>query len=582
MLTNYEQDDISEDDSVPDNEINQNQDDQLEEDRIALRTTAANVNLILQRMGMLEASIDVLGVRVGRVEVNNNTASNASTTQTPLHQNVTGRSSRSSRSTSSNNNSGGRPSLGHLPVMNTLSTTKTLVSEFVIQEHQMLRGEVNLKLIGWLYDTYDHYKNTSADKSKTLIAFISKAVVRSMLDNEALLGSDLGKFCTESTAYQCTDEQTSQMLCNLVRPKSRNEYIVKFMDAVTKPDFKDAKFDTEQWHQRIHKVINKVLRDVVRYDDYLRRHASAEELNMMPKHNWGKGKGRGEGLFRMVMKLFSPHDEKITNLIGESNLKNMTSLDEFVQAIQALNNKKGNTSLNLLRENEEMEDPLDTKEVILKSKSKDMQKKLLKGVSEKRVHQSGNSNRLNQLDSTTSTKTNPCDDDEYDLPEDMYIMKGAGYSKPQNKNNDKGITKKLPCYVFATRGNCEAGAACIYSHDIKDAQAFLEKELRKTIFSPYYNDAIMQQARAAGKIETKFKPDKSAPLVKPTSYDTPSRGNQHGDHKQLDGQTVPSPRTEEKNRSTNYDGYSTSTSESSRVAPNSEPDAGVDEDSDSN
>ena len=130
---------------------------------------------------------------------------------TPARNNVTVRTS-----------GGGAPrrnSIGATTPVPSVTVAQTLVTEYVIPENKMLKlpepkrpGEdvkLPLRLVSWLYDTYNYYKGTSTDKTKTLVMFIHKSVIRKMLLKEKALGTAL-RFIDESSAYKCTDEETMQ------------------------------------------------------------------------------------------------------------------------------------------------------------------------------------------------------------------------------------------------------------------------------------------------------------------------------------------------------------------------------------
>jgi len=555
--------------------------DPADEQRVMLTAMAdllQGFKSLKSKMNVMETSLGTVSQRVVNVE--------NSVTGIGGNRGVLGTTPAPPHVTARNGGRSARYSLSHLPE-NTLNTTQTLVKEYVIPNDKILScsetNPVTLRLIGWLYDNYQHYKTTSADKSKTLIMFIHKSVTKLMLEKESSLKSPLSTWITETKIYECTDEQTDLMLTNLVRPRSRNEYQTKFVEAVTKPDFSKAiKFDTEEWHDKIYPKISKTLRDIARYDDYLRRFATPEQLKIFPKYNWGKSKGREEGLFRMVFKFFAPHHEKILTLVGEEDVKKLTNLDELLQKIQKMNDDKNRQSEELMVRNEEMMEPLDTNELIAKSKARTLQEKLRKGHSD-RKSSSKYPARLNLLgNGDTAKQQGSEDDDDHGFEAEFKALMGAGYASNNKKQygKDRGLkhtsdAKKLPCYIHAVSGNCTAGKDCIYSHEHKDAQAFLERELRKVLFSPNYHDMIMTRAKAAGKIEPRPKRDKSLLVTKP-SHSSPNRYGSHGDHKQLDGQTETSPKTEEKGP-VNQDTYSTTSSEASPVVSDSETGSGSNE-----
>jgi len=518
----------------------------------AQQTILDSLSAIVAGFQSLNSKVDGLVTRVESVEISSNTTSNtafnAALPRTPVN-NVTTRNQRGMS----------RPSLSHLPE-NTPSATKTLISEYVIPDKQILRGEPNLELIAWLHDTYDHYKNTSADKSKSLIMFIDKKIVLKMLANERKWKTTMGRLLNESTVFRCNDEETSEMLCNLVRPLSRNDFNDKFVAAVRKPDLSSiATLDVAIWHDKIHDKVNTMLADVVKYDDYLRKFATPEDIEMFPKHCWGRSKGRDEGQFRCIMRMFEPHDDEVINLIGEDKLRAMKKLDDLVTALQNWNDEMARESLKLMRKNEALQKPINTADLVKTSKAqrkaRTMQDKLRKGVEEKRNHKGYP--RLNLLGETLAN------DEDHEYVANFCALIGAGYSGDPKRQRNQGTgpghqlpdgAKKLPCYTHAISGNCQAGATCIFSHEHKDAQAFLERELRKVLFSPNFTDVIMSNAKAKGKIEPRIKSDKSSPLKKP------SNNHVRGDNKQLDGQTAPSPITDEKSNPANIDqGYDSTT-----------------------
>ena len=488
-----------------------------------------------ETLAQILAAVTSLGARISAIEGSDRTSFGGAFTTarsspaTPTRQaNVTVR--RSSRN-----------SMGPTTPTTTLVATQTLVSEYVIPEKHMLRmpepknkdekPELPLKLVSWLYDNYNYYKDTSTDKTKTLIMFIHKSLVKDMILNEIALDSSL-RLMDETKVYKCKDEETSVMLCNLIRPKSRNEYLTKYAKAVRKPDFSNMKtFNVENWHRYIHPEFIRTLEDAVKYDEYMRRHAKPEELEVMPTHTWGKKSGPKQGLFRIILEFFQPYNEIILNDIGEDNLKSITDIKVFVEKLTELNSKYCAASLNFMRMNQRLQEPLKTAELIRESKTRTMQEKFRKGSDEKRDRHSRIPS-FKRLDGDVALK-----EAEDDYVSDFCVMMGAGYSKDPKRGIPRGAAprasgtgdvKRLTCYTYAQYGKCEAGSSCVYSHDSKDCKAYLKRELRKILFSPNYEDTIMIEARREGKIESKPKQDKSSGHK--SNHKTYSRG----DNKQLD------------------------------------------------
>ena len=138
-----------------------------EVDKDMTTALATGMFKVLIELKTLNAKMDVmLSPRVRKVEQDISTRFNSTTLDSSLHQNVTGSVSRLSKTTTIT--MAGRLSLSHLPE-NRLSSTKTLVSEFVMPENQILKGDIKHKLvIDWLYDNYERYKRMkSLNKSKS-------------------------------------------------------------------------------------------------------------------------------------------------------------------------------------------------------------------------------------------------------------------------------------------------------------------------------------------------------------------------------------------------------------------------------
>ena len=305
----------------------------------------------------------------------------------------------------------------------------------------------------------------------------------------------------------------------------------------------------------IHPQFVRTLEDAVKYDEYMRRHATAEELEVMPTHTWGKKTGQKQGLFRIILEFFQPYDEIIMNDIGEDNLKHLTKLDDFIGKLSDLNDAYCTASIGLMRMNQRLQEPLKTSELIKTSKARSMQKKLLNGRDEKRHHGSKipTLSMLNGKEPAHSnslpTDSNRGGDSDNEYVGDFCALIGAGYSKDPRRPAPKpfspqlkpsGDVKRLPCYTYALTGKCEAGATCNFSHDIKDSKAFLKRELRKILFAPCYEDTIMSDAKREGRIESKGKVDKSH-----------SKSHSRGVHKQLDSDVVTEKELEKKLKTSN-------------------------------
>ena len=392
-------------------------------------------------------------------------------------------------------------------------------------------------------EQYAVFRASSLDNTKTLIFFINRECQTKLLDKQLLLDNELAKVVNLQNIFTVKDRVVEDMLTDYIRPTSRDDFIVQFNQAMTHPTWrKDIEFNTVNYYKHIFPHITVFLEECEIYDRYLRRGADAVETMFMPKLEWGKSEPGG--MFRIAMAILHPYQENFIELLGEDNLKVLKSMKEFIKYFSIRNKEISKMSLEITRQNQVMKKPANYSTIAAQARKKsddykEYKAKTAKGSSPtKKTYTHYVKNRLNEIEEVEfdfppneeEFVIDISDDsaDDPDMTEEEYNQKwdekqnrkesvakelrdwdrsevelalhalcaiAPAYTPRRNHESVKIYkakpvnTKEQVCFSYAF-GNCEAGKACVYSHDPVKVRGFLKSSYQRLLKAPAWDPKI--------------------------------------------------------------------------------------------
>jgi hypothetical protein len=243
--------------------------------------------------------------------------------------------------------------------------------------------------------------------------------------------------------------------------------------------------------------VNTLLQDFQECDELFRLNASYEDLEALPKVEYGKKDT--PGLFRVALSRFGDFQENYISYVGEENLKKMRSLEEFVKALKKVNDTFALKAKELKRLEVKMH-PVE-KDLLADYKSEEVNRRVQKRYDRPQLKALlDGPPLLNEI-------THYSDSDK---EEQSDISKIEGEVTSEFMDNEvlafqarnKGPTtpsriiapRPAPvsagniCFKFFNTGSCEEGSKCSYSHDPVRLRQFGEEKLKQLKQSPFMKD----------------------------------------------------------------------------------------------
>ena len=433
-----------------------------------------------------------------------------------------------------------------IPVSNNTPTKPAatlVITPYVIQEDMKMKY-ITLPSLKRLLEQYALFKASTYDNTKSLIFFINSDCQMKLVIKQKKLYSPLHQEgLTLQNIFLLKDKHTEDMISDYIRPTSRDDFIVKFDDAMTKPPWsKDQEFSVASYETDIFPHIVIFLEETETYNHYLRRGAAAHELEYMPKMEWGKNTPSGSGMFRIAME--NLNNKHFVTLLKEENLKLITSMKDFISYFSAKNIELCKMSRDFKRQNTLLKEPEDYKTIAASSRKKADEYKQYKSRSSRSTPTKAPRekltryvrNRLNELipvefdapEEGESVSINSEDEEdkmseeewnekydtrkqhqqevardirdwtnaEADLAFNALCAIDPVYAAKRNKDGikiykDKPVdTKEQPCFQYAF-GNCVAGKECVYSHESEKIKKFLKNQYERLVSAPAWDQKLV-------------------------------------------------------------------------------------------
>ena len=179
------------------------------------------------------------------------------------------------------------------------------------------------------------HRNSTHDKSKKLVHFFHTKELNQLVDNERRLGNPGCSLLTYGRIFDSSDNDIERYVANFFRPLSCADYRERMLNSVTKIEAyaEDRIGDfyviqVKDFDTKLHPKFSKGIMEFREFYTIFRLGAKVEELALQPKDNFGKK--NHPGVFRIGLEIFGPYEESITSYVGEDNIKNCKSVDEFV------------------------------------------------------------------------------------------------------------------------------------------------------------------------------------------------------------------------------------------------------------
>jgi len=223
--------------------------------------------------------------------------------------------------------------------------------------------------------------NTAKGKSNGIIAFISIPVKQKLVDNEKKLGTEISHQLSYQTINNCPDEVIMNILARALRPTSKADYQKKLFDSITKlkPKYENWTFtpNASNYDEVMHGPVSKLLNEIKDLDEFFRKGATPEDLQTFPKFCYGKK--HDPGVIWIFTECFGEYRSNFVTAIGEDSLKSFTNTKEFVDHVQALNNRQAQRARENRRENEKFIPPVEAEAIFKQSVDRDFQNKFRDG-----------------------------------------------------------------------------------------------------------------------------------------------------------------------------------------------------------
>ena len=290
---------------------------------------------------------------------------------------------------------------------------------------------------------------------------------------------------------------------------------------------------TKGWNQHVHQpLVDWILRF---RDVYFILTFGVVRGELIPEENYKKE--QPVGLIRIAVEILEDLKHVVIQFITEERLKKMNSMEEFITALEDMNEHFHNSDFELTKRDSRITKEKDYKEevrdLLQESNTKRIQydkrrAELGIGQTSGFPRRDDNSTRsfnaprranLNRFDVEDSdedeAKIAPLD--EEDSGDDEVVMKGSKHllqqpvddivddkeemfderysqtmmrmeltEKGSIKSTDQKIRSKneMPCFVFVDKGVCEDKERCEYSHDMNLCREYAKKALQKSSKSP--------------------------------------------------------------------------------------------------
>jgi hypothetical protein len=150
-----------------------------------------------------------------------------------------------------------------------------------------------------------------------------------------------------------SDRLCEEILCNCVRPISKEEYkkamlsnVEKIPTHLTSAEVSilglndrgskiERKWAVENYDHFFSGYVDRMLQEIETYDGYCRRTKVLNEEKCLPELKYGKD---GEqGVYQIALKCFKPHDEHFKTIMGPSSLHKIADLQAFVELFRGIN-----------------------------------------------------------------------------------------------------------------------------------------------------------------------------------------------------------------------------------------------------
>ena len=425
-----------------------------------------------------------------------------------------------------------------------------MVAPYVVTEGEKMKF-ITLKSIKRLMEQYAVFKASSLDNTKTLIFFINTECQVKLIAKQMLLRNPISKWITPQNVFLTKDEHVGNMLCDYIRPTSRDDFVVLFNQAMTHPRWRrDLEFNTVNYYKDIFPHVVLFLEECEIYDENLRHGASSFELKFMPKYEWGKSDPGG--MFRIAIAILHPYQDNFIQLLQEERLKKLTSMKQFIHYFSEKNAEISQLSLDILRQNNTLKKPTGYATITAQARKKSDEYKEYKDKVAKRTDTprkstfnkyNRNKASLNSIEEADVPENGEdesfiqpsvledSDDEDQDMTEEEWNQNWEDRNDhkdwvtrelrnwdesevklaldalcaieptytPRRNHDGVRIYKAKPvnkkdqvCFAYAF-GKCTGGSTCEYSHDPSKVKGFLKTSYERLVGSPGWDPRIVAE-----------------------------------------------------------------------------------------
>jgi hypothetical protein len=424
------------------------------------------------------------------------------------------------------------------------------VTQIEVKESDKLQ---TLSLKGFIYirDIYTQRMKCSPGDPKRLVDFFTHSVLVELVNSEQLKKTELSKLLNHNNIYDLADDDLKLVVARKLRPLNPERYIKEMYYSTTKfrSAIKGWVFQVKDYYEALYPAVNKLIEEIQDIDAFFRLQASAEELQNLPLLNYGRV--LSPGVFRIAMQSFGRFKNNFISLVTEDKLRLLTTMPDFVKAIKKENDYMAQQSIQFLQASHRMDTPMKLEDIYQEVQdAKDAKRRsLVNPMHAAAKTPAANNGGFNLVDSSCQeyeeldwVEENPLNesplaayhDQRFVYPSDdeedetgstvAEVKRFENGNAPREKTyKDKPKDRVLPCFEMFRDGKCQAGSACVYSHDEAVLRTHGAGSVWDVYNSPFVDKTLFARAPPQRKSAAGLQQDKTTGRTPLKSTNAPPR-----------------------------------------------------------
>jgi hypothetical protein len=380
------------------------------------------------------------------------------------------------------------------------------VKEFVIDRDRMLNN-VTMRNVMALLQYYKEYQQTSRDKNRKLVEFLTAEAQALLVDNEEMLATDLSCHQTYENFCQVSNAILGKVLSNYLRPTTPAIYKRMLAHSITplKANHHNWVFGTRNYYKYMWRNISRLIRELLDIDRICRQ-GDGSNYNVaecLPLVNWGSS--AEPGVIRIFMKCLRPFEQNFQQLVGYEQLKNCTSTEDWATLMKTASDKLARQSMQLEQVDARLKTPEKLEDTIEAAFNEIQQIKFSVGKKDRSVPQD---NEPAHLKACRLNRIAAQDEEDFEEQFAIALEHTERVATPGDKTltpTKLPFTKDLrcnrPCWSLFFHGKCDyasrfPGKTCDLSHDRAVLEAYATKLAKQALESPFGGKKLLEKILA--------------------------------------------------------------------------------------